>query len=231
MPADLRELLRRRLSGASAIRARRPRSSRRAPLNRRSRSSRRVEGGATGLAEAEDAGIVLVRGTAIEFTHPLFASTVYETRVCARPTRRSRCAREGRDGPRGTSTAPGALCDRTERGGRPCPRGGGRPRRGEGCSARRRRALRAGGHDHPSRGGRRPPAATPRVGADALRGRRYARRPRAHRADARRGGARSRSGADDVLALLHELERPPSREEGCSSRPSRRSVRTTTSEG
>ena len=35
------------------------------------------EGG--GLAEAEDAGIVQVRGTAIEFTHPLLASAIYES--------------------------------------------------------------------------------------------------------------------------------------------------------
>ncbi|MEX0755062.1 MAG: AAA family ATPase [Actinomycetota bacterium] len=78
VPADLRELLRRRLRAL-------PRSTRDALLVAASSAQRtvplveKVKGSATGLAEAEDAGIVLVRGTSIEFTHPLFASTVYES--------------------------------------------------------------------------------------------------------------------------------------------------------
>jgi len=77
VPADLRELLRRRLSSL-------PRSARDALLLVASSAHptvplvEGVDGGAAGLAEAEEAGIVQSTGTAIEFTHPLFASTVYE---------------------------------------------------------------------------------------------------------------------------------------------------------
>ena len=78
VPSDLRELLRRRLTAL-------PRSARDALLLVAASAHptiplvEGIEGGSAGLAEAENAGIVLVRGTAIEFTHPLFASTVYET--------------------------------------------------------------------------------------------------------------------------------------------------------
>ena len=78
VPSNLRELLRRRLTKL-------PRSARDALLLAASSAQptvplvEGVEGGAAGLAEAESAGIVLVHGTEIEFTHPLFASTVYET--------------------------------------------------------------------------------------------------------------------------------------------------------
>jgi DNA-binding CsgD family transcriptional regulator len=77
VPPNLRELLRRRVTAL-------PRSARDALLLAASSAQptvplvEGVEGRAAGLAEAESAGIVLVRGTAIEFTHPLFASTVYE---------------------------------------------------------------------------------------------------------------------------------------------------------
>jgi DNA-binding CsgD family transcriptional regulator len=77
VPSDLRELLRLRLTAL-------PRSARDALLLAASAADpavplvEGVEGGAAGLAEAENAGIVLVHGSAIEFTHPLFASTVYE---------------------------------------------------------------------------------------------------------------------------------------------------------
>jgi hypothetical protein len=43
------------------------------------------------LAEAENTGIVQFHGSAIEFTHPLFASTVYEM-VTARERRRAHAA-------------------------------------------------------------------------------------------------------------------------------------------
>jgi EAL domain-containing protein (putative c-di-GMP-specific phosphodiesterase class I) len=72
-----RDLLRRRLAAL-------PRSARDALLLAASSAHptvplvEGVEGGSAGLAEAESAGIVQVHGTAIEFTHPLFASTVYE---------------------------------------------------------------------------------------------------------------------------------------------------------
>jgi DNA-binding CsgD family transcriptional regulator len=78
VPSNLRELLRRRVTAL-------PRSARDAALLVASSAHPAVplvegiEGGSAGLAVAENAGIVLVRGTAIEFTHPLFASTVYET--------------------------------------------------------------------------------------------------------------------------------------------------------
>jgi DNA-binding CsgD family transcriptional regulator len=78
VPSNLRELLRRRLTAL-------PRSARDALLLAASSAQptvplvEGVEGGAAGLAEAESAGIVLVHGTTIEFTHPLFASTVYES--------------------------------------------------------------------------------------------------------------------------------------------------------
>ena len=77
VPSNLRELLRRRLMAL-------PRSARDALLIAASSAHptiplvEGVEGGSAGLAEAESAGIVSVHGTAIEFTHPLFASTVYE---------------------------------------------------------------------------------------------------------------------------------------------------------
>ena len=77
VPSNIRDLLRRRLRAL-------PRSARGALLLAASSAQPRVslveavEDGAAGLVEAEDAGIVVVRGTAIEFTHPLFASTVYE---------------------------------------------------------------------------------------------------------------------------------------------------------
>ena len=77
VPADLRELLRRRLTVL-------PRSALVASLLVASSAHPTIplidsveEGG--GLAEAEDAGIVQVRGTAIEFTHPLLASAIYES--------------------------------------------------------------------------------------------------------------------------------------------------------
>ena len=77
VPADLRELLRRRLTAL-------PRSARTVSLLIASSAHPTIpliesveEGG--GLAEAEEAGIVQVRGTAIEFTHPLLASTIYES--------------------------------------------------------------------------------------------------------------------------------------------------------
>ncbi len=78
VPADLRELLRRRLTAL-------PRSARDALLLAASAAQptasliEPVEGGSAGLSEAESAGIVEVHGSAIEFTHPLLASTVYET--------------------------------------------------------------------------------------------------------------------------------------------------------
>jgi DNA-binding CsgD family transcriptional regulator len=78
VPSNLRGLLRRRLTTL-------PRSARDALLLVASSPHPTVplvegiEGGSAGLAEAENGEIVLVRGTAIEFTHPLFASTVYET--------------------------------------------------------------------------------------------------------------------------------------------------------
>jgi DNA-binding CsgD family transcriptional regulator len=78
VPSNLRELLRRRFT---ALR----RSARDALLLAASSAQptvplvEGVEGGTEGLAEAENAGIVVVHGTAIEFTHPLLASTVYET--------------------------------------------------------------------------------------------------------------------------------------------------------
>ncbi|MGH2671630.1 MAG: ATP-binding protein [Actinomycetota bacterium] len=77
VPSDLRELLRRRLTAL-------PRSVRDTLLLAASSAQptvplvEAVEGGDAGLAEAENAGVILVHGTAIEFTHPLFASTVYE---------------------------------------------------------------------------------------------------------------------------------------------------------
>jgi DNA-binding CsgD family transcriptional regulator len=77
VPADLRELLRRRLTAL-------PRSARMVSLLIASSAHPTtplidsVEEG-SGLAEAEDAGIVQVRGSAIEFTHPLLASTIYES--------------------------------------------------------------------------------------------------------------------------------------------------------
>lgn len=78
VPADLRALLRRRLIAL-------PQSARDALLLAASSAQPTVpliegiEGGSAGLAEAESAGIVEVHGSAIEFTHPLLASTVYET--------------------------------------------------------------------------------------------------------------------------------------------------------
>jgi len=78
VPADLRELLRRRLAAL-------PRVARDALLLASSSGHPTVpmiegiEGGAVGLAEAETAGIVRVHGSAIDFTHPLLASTVYGT--------------------------------------------------------------------------------------------------------------------------------------------------------
>jgi DNA-binding CsgD family transcriptional regulator len=77
VPADLRKLLRRRLTSL-------PRSARDALLIAACSAQPTVplvevvDGGSAGLAEADSAGIVQVLGTAIEFTHPLFASTVYE---------------------------------------------------------------------------------------------------------------------------------------------------------
>lgn len=77
VPSSLRELLRRRVTAL-------PRSARVAALLVASSAHPAVPlvegivGGSAGLAVAEIAGIVRVRGTAIEFTHPLFASTVYE---------------------------------------------------------------------------------------------------------------------------------------------------------
>jgi DNA-binding CsgD family transcriptional regulator len=77
VPSDLRELLRRRLAGL-------PRSARDSLLLAASSAHptvalvEGVAGGTAGLAEAESAGIVVMQGTAIEFMHPLFASTVYE---------------------------------------------------------------------------------------------------------------------------------------------------------
>jgi DNA-binding CsgD family transcriptional regulator len=77
VPADLRELLRRRLTAL-------PRSARVVALLIASSAHPTtplidaVEEG-SGLAEAEDAGIVQVRGAAIEFTHPLLASAIYES--------------------------------------------------------------------------------------------------------------------------------------------------------
>ena len=77
VPSNLREILRRRVTALS-------RSARDALLLAASSTQptvtlvEGVDGGAAGLAEAESAGIVLVHGTTIEFTHPLFASTVYE---------------------------------------------------------------------------------------------------------------------------------------------------------
>jgi DNA-binding CsgD family transcriptional regulator/tetratricopeptide (TPR) repeat protein len=77
VPSDLRDLLRRRLTAL-------PRSARDALLLAASSAHptvplvEGVEGGSAGLAEAESAGIVQMHSTAIEFTHPLFASTVYE---------------------------------------------------------------------------------------------------------------------------------------------------------
>jgi DNA-binding CsgD family transcriptional regulator len=82
VPSNLRGLLRRRLTAL-------PRSARDALLLVASSAHPTVplvegiEGGSVGLTEAENGGIVLVRGTAIEFTHPLFASTVYETASAA----------------------------------------------------------------------------------------------------------------------------------------------------
>jgi DNA-binding CsgD family transcriptional regulator len=78
VPSDLRDLLHRRLTAI-------PRSARNALLLAASSAHptvplvEGVEGGSAGLAEAESAGIVHLRGTTIEFTHPLFASTVYDT--------------------------------------------------------------------------------------------------------------------------------------------------------
>jgi len=77
VPSDLRELLCRRLTAL-------PRSARNTLLLAASSAHPTVQlvegvrGGAAGLAEAESAGIVEVHGSDIEFTHPLFASTVYE---------------------------------------------------------------------------------------------------------------------------------------------------------
>ena len=116
MPADLRELLRRRLTVL-------PRSALVASLLVASSAHPTVplidsveEGG--GLAEAEDAGIVQVRGTAIEFTHPLLASAIYES-ASARDRRDAHAAlanvvKETEE----ARAAPGAVRDRTERGGR-----------------------------------------------------------------------------------------------------------------
>jgi DNA-binding CsgD family transcriptional regulator len=90
VPSNLRELLRRRVTAL-------PRSARDAALLVASSAHpavplvEKIEGGSAGLAAAENAGIVLVRGTAIEFTHPLFASTVYET-ASARDRRRAHAA-------------------------------------------------------------------------------------------------------------------------------------------
>jgi DNA-binding CsgD family transcriptional regulator len=77
VPADLRELLRRRLTALppSALVTSLLIASSAHPTTSLIHS---VEDGG-GLAEAEDAGIVQVRGTAIEFTHPLLASAVYES--------------------------------------------------------------------------------------------------------------------------------------------------------
>ena len=77
VPHDLRELLRRRLTTL-------PRSARNALLLAASSAQPtasligRVAGGSAGLSEAESAGIVEVHGSAIDFTHPLLASTVYD---------------------------------------------------------------------------------------------------------------------------------------------------------
>ena len=90
VPSDLRDLLRRRLTEL-------PRSARDALLLAASSAHptvplvEGVEGGSAGLAEAESAGIVQVHGTAIDFTHPLFASTVYEI-ASARDRRTSHAA-------------------------------------------------------------------------------------------------------------------------------------------
>jgi len=78
VPSDLRDLLRRRLTAL-------PRSARVALLLAASAAHptvslvEGVEEGSAGLVEAENAGIVQVHGAAIEFTHPLLASTVYES--------------------------------------------------------------------------------------------------------------------------------------------------------
>jgi DNA-binding CsgD family transcriptional regulator len=77
VPADLGELLRRRLTALSrsALVASLLVASSGHPTTQLIDS---VEA-ARGLAEAEDAGIVRVHGDAIEFTHPLLASTIYES--------------------------------------------------------------------------------------------------------------------------------------------------------
>jgi DNA-binding CsgD family transcriptional regulator len=89
LPADLRELLRRRLKALppSALAASLLLASSAHPTTALIDS---VEEEA-GLAEAEDAGIVQVRGTAIEFTHPLLASTIYES-ASARDRREAHAA-------------------------------------------------------------------------------------------------------------------------------------------
>jgi DNA-binding CsgD family transcriptional regulator len=90
VPSNLRELLRRRLTAL-------PRSARNALLLAAASAQptvalvETVEEASAGLSDAEDAGIVQVHGRAIEFTHPLFASTVYEI-VSARDRRTAHAA-------------------------------------------------------------------------------------------------------------------------------------------
>jgi DNA-binding CsgD family transcriptional regulator len=90
VPSDLVKLLRRRLTAL-------PRSARDALILVASSAQPTVPlieaagAGPAGLAEAENTGIVQFHGSAIEFTHPLFASTVYEM-VTAGERRRAHAA-------------------------------------------------------------------------------------------------------------------------------------------